>query len=65
MEIFLKIIGESLNIFKEASLYILLGFLVASAIRMYIKTEIVSRYFQRGRLRSVFYASLLGIPIPL
>ena len=65
MEIFLKIAGESLNIFKEASFYILLGFLVAGTIRMYMKTEFVSRYFQRGRVRSVFFASLLGIPIPL
>jgi uncharacterized membrane protein YraQ (UPF0718 family) len=65
MEIFLNILRESLLIFKEAAPYILLGFLVAGALRMYMKTEFVSRYFQRGRLRSVFYASLLGIPIPL
>lgn len=65
MEIVLNIILESLIIFKEAALYILLGFLVAGALRMYLKTEFVSRYFQRGPLRSVVYASLLGIPIPL
>ena len=65
MGIVLNIILESLIIFKEAALYILFGFLVAGILRMYLKTEFVSRYFQRGRLRSVLYASLLGIPIPL
>lgn len=65
METLLQIITESLRIFKEASAYLLLGFLAAGIMRAAVKPALVARYFKRGRLRSVFYASLIGIPIPL
>lgn len=65
LEIILGILSSSLNIFRETSLYILFGFLVAGLLRVYLKPSSVAHYFRRGRVRSVLNASLLGIPIPL
>ncbi len=65
MEILFGIVSSSWRIFEAAALYLLFGFAVAGIIRVFISTDSVIRYFQRGRFRSVLYASLLGIPIPL
>ncbi|MFH0823878.1 MAG: hypothetical protein V2B18_14100 [Pseudomonadota bacterium] len=59
------ILEASVAVFREAAVYILFGFLVAGIIRMYLQPESVAHYLSRGRFRSVFYASLFGIPIPL
>ena len=59
------ILTASWDIFKEASIYLLFGFVVAGLIRVYLQPGSVAHYFRRGRIRSVIYASLLGIPIPL
>jgi uncharacterized protein len=65
MEMFVNILLASLHIFQEAAVYLLLGFVVAGIIRVYIRPESVAHYFHRGRFRSVLYAALVGIPIPL
>ncbi len=65
MGVLLEALWASLTIFREAAFYVLLGFFVAGLIRAYLEPDMVARYFQRGRFRSVFLASLLGIPIPL
>lgn len=61
----LDILRASLDVFLEASVYLLLGFFIAGLLRVYLSPDSVTRYFRRGRIRSVLYASLLGIPIPL
>jgi uncharacterized protein len=65
METLILIIVSSMNVFREAALYILLGFVVAGLIRVYMRPDSVAHYFHRGRIKSVLYASLLGIPVPL
>jgi uncharacterized protein len=65
MAIVLDIFRSAGIVFHEAALYVLFGFIVAGLLRMYIHPESVAHYFRHGRLRSVLYASLLGIPIPL
>jgi uncharacterized membrane protein YraQ (UPF0718 family) len=65
MSILFVILAASTKIFFEAAFYILLGFVVAAILRAYFSAETVVRYFSRGRFKSVLYASLLGIPIPL
>ena len=65
METLLLIIASSIKVFTEAALYILFGFVVAGMLRVYIQPDSVAHYFYRGRFKSVLYASLLGIPIPL
>lgn len=65
----IELLGEitlaSLTVFREASPYVLLGFLVAGILRAFVGPNTVVRYLRRGRFRSVVYASLLGVPIPL
>ena len=61
----LDIAEASWQIFEEASLYVLMGFLVVGIMRVYLRPDTIARYFRRGRIRSVFSASLLGIPVPI
>lgn len=65
MEIVLNILIASLHIFREAAVYLLLGFVFAGILRVYVRPESVAHYFHRGRFKSVLYAALLGIPVPL
>ena len=51
--------------FREASIYVLFGILVAGMLRIFLSPGTVAQHLGRGRFRSVFKASLLGIPIPL
>jgi uncharacterized membrane protein YraQ (UPF0718 family) len=39
--------------------------MVAGVMRLYLQPESVAHYFYRGKVRSVLYAALLGIPLPL
>lgn len=45
--------------------YISLGFLMAGVLHIFVKTETVVHYLGRGRVASVIYAALLGVPLPL
>ncbi|MGO9569061.1 MAG: hypothetical protein ACLP5H_16115 [Desulfomonilaceae bacterium] len=65
MEILIDIIASSVRVFREAALYILFGLMIAGIMRIYLQPESVAHYLHRGRFRSVLYAALLGIPIPL
>lgn len=65
MDTIVLIIAASAKIFIEAALYILFGFMVAGLIRVYMQPDSVAHYFYRGRFKSVLYAALLGVPIPL
>lgn len=65
MGLILKIIEASATIFREAAPYILLGFFMAGVIRAFVTPQTVARYLRSGRFRSVLYASVLGVPIPL
>ena len=65
MEIILEILKSSWQILESAALYLLFGFVIAGILRSFISTDTVIKYLRRGRFKSVFYSSLLGIPIPL
>ena len=61
MEIF-KII---FSIFNEMSFYLLLGFLFAGILHVLVPQQLFSKYLSKNNWVSVFYATLLGIPLPL
>lgn len=65
MNFFLEILGESWKLLQDASIYVMFGILVAGMLRIFLSPGTVARHLGRGRFRSVFKASLLGIPIPL
>lgn len=63
--IFSAILLESWEMFDEASLYILLGLLLAGLIQVFIPKERIIKYLGGRDIKSVFWAALFGIPLPL
>ena len=60
-----EILVQSWNILLESSIFILFGLLASGLLRVFLSPGAVSTHLGKGRFRSVFKASLLGIPIPL
>ena len=65
MNFFLDILLESWHLLLESSVFILFGLVVSGLLRVFLDPGTVSRHLGQGRFRSVFKASILGIPIPL
>jgi uncharacterized protein len=49
----------------EMAPYLLLGFLFAGILHVYIRSEKITKYLGSRSLKSVLYAALLGVPLPL
>jgi len=58
-------IYEFLGLFNEMAFYLLIGFLFAGVLHIYIRKERVGRFLGADNLRSVANASLFGVPLPL
>ena len=56
---------EAWHILSEASLYMLLGLVVAGLLKAFLHPDYVARHLGRGRAAPVFKAALLGLPLPL
>ena len=66
MELLLSgIAWETLGVFYEASVYILIGFFVAGLLHAYLPADLIARHLGRNDFRSVGLAALFGAPIPL
>lgn len=50
---------------KEMAPYLLLGFLIAGLLHVYVPRGAFTKYFGKNNLKSVIYASMMGIPLPL
>ena len=59
------IVWETLGVFYEASVYVLLGFFVAGLLHVYLPADLIARHLGRNDFRSVGLAALFGAPIPL
>ena len=57
--------GELARLVNEMSPYLLLGFLFAGILRVVFPRQMITRYMGQSNFRSVFNASLLGVPMPL
>lgn len=53
------------ELINEMSPFLLLGFLIAGIMHAFIPAMVYSRYLAGHNMRSVFYAALMGIPLPL
>ena len=60
-----SIAWETLVVFYEASVYLLIGFLVAGLLHVYLPADLIARHLGRNDARSVGLAALFGAPIPL
>jgi uncharacterized membrane protein YraQ (UPF0718 family) len=65
MELILEIFKAAWHLLQESSVYIIFGLIVAGLLRTFLNPASVVHHFGQGRVRSVFKASILGIPIPL
>lgn len=64
-EILIDILNESWYVFNEMAPYLLLGFLVAGILSVFISPEWVEKHLGGSGIAPVFKASLFGIPLPL
>jgi len=65
LEIAGSYLRELASLLNEMSPYLLLGFLFAGILRVVFPRHVITRYMGQNNFRSVFNASLLGVPMPL
>lgn len=53
------------DVLVDSAFYMLIGFGFAGFLSVFINPQTVTTYFGTGRIRSVIYAALIGIPMPL
>ncbi|MFC2114335.1 permease [Bacteroidota bacterium] len=56
---------ELIKLTSEMAPYLLLGFLFAGLLHVYFRKDRVVKYLGKSNLKSVLYAALLGVPLPL
>ncbi|MCQ2221782.1 MAG: permease, partial [Prevotella sp.] len=56
---------QILDLINEMSPYLLLGFFLAGLMHAFIPGTLYSKYLSKVNFRSVIYAAMLGIPLPL
>ena len=54
-----------LTVTAQMSPYLLLGFLIAGILHVFVPGRFYSRYLSRSNRLSVLYAALIGVPLPL
>ncbi len=53
------------DLLLEMAPYILSGFFMAGMLHILVNPQTIAKYLGKGRIKSVLYATLLGIPLPL
>ncbi|MBK8806115.1 MAG: SO_0444 family Cu/Zn efflux transporter [Bacteroidales bacterium] len=56
---------ELLFLVNEMSAYLLFGFLIAGLLHVLIKKDSIKKYIGQDSIKSIIYATLIGIPLPL
>jgi hypothetical protein len=56
---------EAVYLFMEMAPYLLLGFLFAGIIKVFVKSDFVYKLLGKNPHTSVFIASIIGIPVPI
>ena len=65
MEYILNILIEIGRLLNQMSPYLLLGFLLAGVLHVFVPSTLYSKYLGGRSLSSVLWAALFGIPLPL
>lgn len=60
-----RVLLETWDILKEASVFLLFGFLLAGLLATLVPARLLSRLLGTGKVKSVLWASALGAPLPL
>src|SRR3954471_2178636 len=64
-EFLLRWVWETWIIFKQASVFLLFGFLVAGLLAVCVPEKLLSKLFRTGKIKSVLWAATVGAPLPL
>ncbi len=56
---------DFLDIINKMSPYLLLGFLFAGILKVFLPQKFIDRHLSKPTIKSVFVSALLGIPLPL
>src|SRR6202521_5064523 len=65
VEFLLRVLWETWNIFKQASIFLLFGFLLAGVLAVVVPEKALSKLFRKGKIKSVLWAAAIGAPLPL
>ena len=65
MDILFQFANALLSLSKEMAPYLLFGFIIAGLLHVYIPAGAFNKWFGKKNLKSVVYAALMGIPLPL
>jgi hypothetical protein len=65
MYLYKRIMNEIWNLINEMSPYLLLGFGFAGILHAFVPARIYRRYLGKADFRSVLWAALIGVPLPL
>lgn len=60
-----RIILASYAVVYDAGLFLIFGFLLAGILHAFLRPTAISRHLGTGSVRSVLWASLVGVPLPL
>ena len=58
-------LSSLLNVVCEMAPYLLLGFLIAGVLHVFVPQDFYRRYLSKDNRLSVLWAALLGVPLPL
>ena len=61
----MEYIKEFINLLNEMSPYLLLGFLIAGILHVYIPQSIYKKHLSKPGFKSVLFGAIFGIPLPL
>ncbi|HEY9115051.1 MAG TPA: permease [Bacteroidales bacterium] len=64
-EIILNYLQALVDLTKDMAPYLLLGFLFAGLLKVFLPQNLMNKYLGKSNFNSVLNASLLGIPLPL
>ncbi len=65
IDVLLQVLLAIWEILKEASVFLLFGFLVAGMLAVLVPKGLFTRLLGTGKVKSVLWASVIGIPLPL
>ena len=65
MEFFKEIAVTIFSIFNEMSVYLLLGFLFAGILHVFVPQQLFLKYLSKNNWVSVLYAIMFAVPLPL
>src|SRR5215475_1675827 len=64
-EFLVRVGAETWFIMQEASVFLLLGFVLGGVLAVWVPQHLIFRLLGRGRISSVLWAAAIGVPLPL